>query len=68
MKILHIIASVLLLIGGINWGLYGLFDVDVVQTAFHSVPHLAKALYILIGIAAIFEIFACSYCRKSCSK
>ena len=34
MKTLDVIAAVLLVIGGLNWGLYGLFDLDLVATLF----------------------------------
>jgi uncharacterized membrane protein YuzA (DUF378 family) len=68
MKILHTIAHILLLVGGLNWGLYGLLDVDLVHLALQSLPQLAKVVYGLIGAAAIFEIVACkSCCHKSCS-
>ena len=51
---INLIASVLLLIGGINWGLVGLFDLDLVTTIFHEV--LARVIFVLIGISALWRL------------
>lgn len=61
MKIVHIVAFVLLLIGGLNWGLVGAFDMDVVASIFGAGSHLARAVYIAIGLSAIFAIVHCRF-------
>ncbi len=48
---------VLLVVGGLNWGLVGLLGVDVIQTVFGSVPMLVKAIYVLVGLAALYKIY-----------
>lgn len=48
------IALVLLVIGGINWGLVGLFSFDLVAALFGELSLLSRIIYILVGIAAIF--------------
>ena len=46
----------LLIIGGLNWGLVGLFNFDLVAFIFGSGSLLAKIVYIIVGIAAICSI------------
>ncbi len=55
MKILEIIALTLLIIGGLNWGLVGLFDLDLVSTLFGA-SIITKIVYILVGICALISI------------
>ena len=55
MKILDIIALTLLIIGGLNWGLVGLFDLDLVSTLFGA-SIITKIVYILVGICALISI------------
>ena len=51
------IAVILVIIGGLNWGLVGLFNFDLVQAILGSIPVLAKIVYILVGIAALYMIY-----------
>ena len=56
------IAHVLLIIGGLNWGLVGLggfagADWNVVHLIFGSMPQLEWIIYILVGISAVICIF-----------
>lgn len=55
-KVIDILAAVLLIIGGINWGLVGLFGFDLVLYLFAGVPIVAKVIYILVGLSAIYAI------------
>ena len=48
----HLVA-ILLIVGGINWGLIGLFDFDLVQAILGSWPLLVKIVYILVGLAGV---------------
>ncbi len=56
MKTLDIIAAILLVIGGLNWGLLGLFDFNLVDFLFHHLPLLTRAIYSLVGLAALYQI------------
>ncbi len=47
------VSEVLLVIGGLNWGLIALFDYNLVNAIFGSVAWLENLIYILVGIAAI---------------
>ena len=56
MKAIDVIAAVLLVIGGLNWGLYGLFDFDLVATLFGGAnAPLSRMVYILVGLAAGYQ-------------
>ncbi len=47
----------LIVVGGLNWGLVGLFGLDVIQAIFGSVPMLVKAIYVLVGLAALYKLY-----------
>ena len=51
------IALVLLVVGGLNWGLVGIFDLDLVELIFGSIPVLQNIVYILVGAAALYTIY-----------
>ena len=51
------IALVLVIVGGLNWGLVGLFNFDLVQYLFSSVWIVAKIVYILVGLAALWMVY-----------
>ena len=56
MKALHMLAMLLLLAGGINWGLVGLFQFDLVAEIFKTSELLQRVVYVAIGAAAVFKI------------
>ena len=56
-KILDYAALILVIIGGINWSLFGLFNVDLVDLLLRPTPILTKIAYILIGLAALYLIY-----------
>ncbi len=53
MEALKIIALVLVIIGGLNWGLVGLLDFDLVATIFGEMSAISRIVYVLVGLAAI---------------
>jgi uncharacterized membrane protein YuzA (DUF378 family) len=64
MKTFDVIAAVLLVVGGLNWGLVGLFDFDLVATLFGSVPFIATIVYALVGVAALYQIAGLRWIQK----
>lgn len=50
------VALILLIIGGINWALVGLFRVDLVAALLGSMSPASRLVYILIGAAALVAI------------
>ncbi len=57
MKTLEIIVAVLLVIGGLNWGLIGFFNYNLVAAIFGQTTFLARFIYCLVGLAALYELF-----------
>lgn len=54
---LKAIASILILFGAINWGLYGLFNFDIVCYIFKSKDSVyARVVYTLIGLSGLYTI------------
>ena len=49
-------AVILLIIGGLNWGLVGLFKFDLVYFLLGA-GLLANIVYILVGLAALYKIY-----------
>jgi uncharacterized membrane protein YuzA (DUF378 family) len=56
MKTLDVIVAVLLVIGGLNWGLVGVFKFDLVATIFGGqAAVLSRIVYTIVGICAIYQ-------------
>lgn len=53
-NILDWLALVLLIVGGLNWGLVGLFGIDVVSSIFGPGSTISRVIYIAIGVAGIW--------------
>lgn len=66
MKKLHMITFILLVIGGLNWGLT-VFGWNVVDMIFGSWPMVVDLIYILVGLSAIYEIATHKKSCKACS-
>ena len=56
MMILQKIALVFTIIGAFVWGIYGLFDVNIVAKLFANVNILEKAIYVIVGICGLINI------------
>jgi len=48
------LTMVLLIIGGLNWGLIGAFDFNLVNTILGAWPIVETIIYILVGLSAIY--------------
>ncbi|HIH52500.1 MAG TPA: DUF378 domain-containing protein [Nanoarchaeota archaeon] len=55
-NVLDMVAMVLVLIGGLNWGLVGAFNFNLVETIFGA-GVVSMVVYILVGISAIYGAF-----------
>lgn len=59
MKTLDVIATILLVVGGLNWGLVGAARFDLVATIFGmhfgETSMLSSAVYLLVGLAALYQ-------------
>ena len=56
MKFINILTLVLVIVGGLNWGLVGLFDFDLVAAIFGAGSVLSRLVYILVGLSAAWQI------------
>ena len=55
MKNLDVVAAVLLVVGGLNWGLVGAANFDLVATIFGAMSPLSRIVYVLVGLAAVYQ-------------
>ncbi len=57
MHMLNIVTLVLIIIGGLNWLLVGLFQYDLVAALFGGQgATLARVIYVLVGVSAIWQL------------
>ena len=57
MKAAEWIPMVLLVVGGLNWGLVGLFDFNLVSYLFGEMSGLARAVYVAVGLSALYSLY-----------
>ena len=50
-------ALILVVIGGLNWGLVGIFNFDLVEALLGSIPSVQRVVYVLVGISAAYTIY-----------
>lgn len=66
MYMMHKTSYALVIVGALNWGLVALFDFNLVSAIFGSWPAVEKLIYIVIGLAALWEAMIhmtyCKYC------
>ncbi len=55
-SVLSVVALVLLVVGGLNWALVGLFNLDLVATLFGDMSLLSRVVYVLVGLAALYAL------------
>lgn len=53
-KMMTMIAGWLVVVGGINWGLVGLLNLNLVDSIFGMGSLLARIVYILVGVSAVY--------------
>lgn len=66
MKALHMVSFVLLVIGGLNWGLTA-FGWNVVEMLLGSWPMVVNVVYVLVGLAAVYEVVTHKQSCKDCA-
>jgi uncharacterized membrane protein YuzA (DUF378 family) len=55
MRTIDVVCAVLLVVGGLNWGLVGLFRFDLVASIFGEMTALSRVVYGLVGLAAVYQ-------------
>lgn len=54
---LDLMAAFLLLFAALNWGLVGLFDLDLVNAAFGAASGFARGVHTTMGLAALYAVY-----------
>lgn len=54
------VAMAFVIIGGLNWGLIGLFSFDLVAAIFGPMSALSRMVYTLVGLSALYTMYTCS--------
>ncbi|OGG57586.1 hypothetical protein A2853_02735 [Candidatus Kaiserbacteria bacterium RIFCSPHIGHO2_01_FULL_55_17] len=65
MKYAHMIAFILLIVGGVAWGIYGLLGTDLIYSILGE--SLSRIVYILVGVAAVYEVVTHKGRCKECA-
>lgn len=68
MKTIDSIALILVIVGGLNWGLVGLFKFDLVATIFGAGSTLSNIIYILVGVSAVYALKLLKCVFSNCKK
>ncbi len=56
MRAIKSVTLLLLIVGGLNWGLVGLFDFDLVAALFGEKSMLSRIVYVLVGLSALYQL------------
>ncbi|QQG41057.1 MAG: DUF378 domain-containing protein [Candidatus Levyibacteriota bacterium] len=67
MKALHIVAFTLVVVGALNWGLWGLLDFNLVTAIFGTIPGVEKLVYILVGASGVVLLATHMQDCKACA-
>ena len=67
MKVIHIVTFSLIIIGGVNWLILGVSGWDIGEIFGGQDEMASKVLYILIGLAAVYEISTHKSRCKECA-
>ncbi|MFA6257326.1 MAG: DUF378 domain-containing protein [Candidatus Paceibacterota bacterium] len=71
----HMLVKILVIVGGLNWGLVGLGTLmgveggwNVVEKLLGTWPTVEAVVYVLVGLAALVKIFGCKckVCKNAC--
>lgn len=62
------VAFTLLIVGGLNWGLMALFNINLVNIVVGAWPMVEKLVYVLVGVSAVYIAATHMNDCKLCSK
>jgi uncharacterized membrane protein YuzA (DUF378 family) len=67
MKFVHMLTFTLVIVGALNWGLIGLLNLNLVHMILGMVPVAEQAVYVLVGISAVYiaatHMSDCKMCK-----
>ena len=64
MKAIDILAAVLLIVGGLNWGLFGAMHFDLVAKVLGDSSSISRVVYMLVGLAAVYQAVSWTSIQK----
>ncbi|WP_178041029.1 DUF378 domain-containing protein [Frisingicoccus sp.] len=53
---LDVVSLILIIIGAVNWGLIGFFNLDVVSAIFGNMSMITRIIFAVVGIAGIYSL------------
>lgn len=56
MKSLDVLVGLLLVVGGLNWGLVGILNFDLVATVFGNMSTVSRLVYLVVGVSALYQV------------
>lgn len=56
MKILDILTGIILIIGGLNWGLMAFIDFNLIAWIFRDMNILTRVIFLVIGLSALYQL------------
>lgn len=66
MMMLHMVTYTLVIVGALNWGLFGLFDFNLVHTVLVAWPAVERLVYVLVGASAVYDFMNHTKCCTMC--
>lgn len=64
MKHVNEVTKLLVLVGGLNWGLVGAFNFNLVEKLLGFSPLLVDVVYVLVGLSAVWMFYNCVTSKK----
>jgi uncharacterized protein len=56
MRVINLLTLILVIVGGLNWGLVGLFDFNLVSAIFGDMSPVSRLVYVLVGVSAVWQL------------
>ena len=53
---LDVVSLILIIIGAVNWGLIGFFNLDVISAIFGNMSMITRIIFAVVGIAGIYSL------------
>lgn len=67
MKCVNLLTKILILVGALNWGLVGAFQINLVEKLLGDMTPTSRVVYGLVGLSAIYKMLMCSMKKSCCS-
>lgn len=65
-RFISVLAYILVIVGALNWGLWGFFQFDLVAWLFHgNTTGLSRLVYSIVGLAGLWSLGCCGRCCKA---